>query len=133
MTGMPGLKEKSHIARRGTSSRKAPTKVRAKRPTSHTKASPKAASKRKISGTHHLQNSDTTYVFECTREGCGYRLPREEKAEQGSLRFDLKCPKCHNEEFKCLGKGDLPEGFELHVPSTNIDLDGIRPVDLGSN
>jgi hypothetical protein len=36
-------------------------------------------------------------------------------------------------EFKCLGKGDLPEGFELPVPTTNIDFDSIRPVDLGSN
>ncbi len=36
-------------------------------------------------------------------------------------------------EFKCLGKGDLPETFELPVPTTNIDFDSIKPVDLGSN
>jgi len=36
-------------------------------------------------------------------------------------------------EFKCLGKGDLPESFELPVSATNIDFDSIRPVDLGSN
>jgi Zn finger protein HypA/HybF involved in hydrogenase expression len=133
MTRMQKPKAKSTAAKRATSSKKAQGKVKAKSPTSHPKASLKASSKKTISRTHHRENSDTTYVFECTRPGCGYRLPREEKAEQGSLRFDLKCPKCHNKEFKCLGKGDLPEGFELHVPSTNIDLDSIRPVDLGSN
>jgi len=76
---------------------------------------------------------DETYVFECTRLGCGYKIVREEKAEIGQSRFDLKCPKCHNMEFKCLGKGDLPESFELPVSATNIDFDSIRPVDLGSN
>src|SRR6266568_137050 len=85
------------------------------------------------SRTPRQQNSDATYIFECTRPGCGYRIPREERAEQGSIRFDLKCPKCHNREFKCLGKGDLPETFELPVPTTNIDFDSIKPVDLGSN
>ncbi len=39
----------------------------------------------------------------------------------------------HHREFKCLGKGDLPASFELPVPTTNIDFDNIRPVDLGSN
>jgi hypothetical protein len=49
------------------------------------------------------------------------------------VRFDLKCPKCHNSEFKCLGTGDLPETFELAVPASTIDFDSINPVDLGSN
>jgi hypothetical protein len=49
------------------------------------------------------------------------------------LRFDLKCPKCHNREFKCLGKGDLPATLELAIPATTIDFDSINPVDLGSN
>jgi hypothetical protein len=61
---------------------------------------------------------------------------REEKAEVGQTRFDLKCPKCHNSEFKCLGKGDLPESsesLELTVPTSMIDFDNINPIDLGSN
>jgi hypothetical protein len=73
-----------------------------------------------------------TYVFECTRPDCGYRIVREEKFETGKVRSDLKCPKCHNSEFKCLGTGDLPETFELAVPATTIDFDSINPVDLGS-
>jgi Zn finger protein HypA/HybF involved in hydrogenase expression len=77
--------------------------------------------------------SSETYVFECTRQGCGYRIVREEKAEVGQARFDLKCPKCHNNEFKCLGKGDLPESLELTIPTPTIDFESIRPVDLGSN
>src|SRR5713101_2903173 len=62
-----------------------------------------------------------TYVFECTRKGCGYHIWREEKAEPGQLRFDIKCPKCHNEEFRCLGKGDFPQSFSL--PASPIELD----------
>ncbi|OLB68246.1 hypothetical protein AUI06_11535 [archaeon 13_2_20CM_2_52_21] len=124
--------KKSHAPKRPIKSKKALGKVRTK-PTNHTRASPKTSSRKTISGTHHQQSSDATYIFECTRPGCGYRIPREEKAEQGSLRFDLKCPKCHNREFKCLGKGDLPTTFELPVPTTNIDFDNIKPVDLGSN
>jgi hypothetical protein len=58
---------------------------------------------------------------------------REEKAEIGQTRFDLKCPKCHNNEFKCLGKGDLPEILELSLPPPVIDFDSINPLDLGSN
>src|SRR6266550_4729307 len=108
-------------------------KVKTKRRINHTKTPSKATSRKTTSRTLRQQNSDATYIFECTRPGCGYRIPREERAEQGSLRFDLKCPKCHNREFKCLGKGDLPEAFELPVPTTNIDFDSIKPVDLGSN
>jgi hypothetical protein len=75
-----------------------------------------------------------TYIFECCRQGCGYRIVREEKAEVGQTRFDLKCPKCHNSEFKCLGKGDLPaESLELPIPTPVIDFDNIDMVDLGSN
>src|SRR2546428_13077740 len=114
--------KKSQASKRPVKAKKAPGKVRTKRSTRKT-----------ISSTGHQQSSDTTYIFECTRPGCGYRIPREEKAELGSLRFDLKSPKCHNREFKCLGKGDLPASFELPVPTTNIDFDNIRPVDLGSN
>ncbi|HVH14405.1 MAG TPA: hypothetical protein VNA15_01630 [Candidatus Angelobacter sp.] len=123
----------SQSSKRPVKSKKAPGKVRTKRSTNRTKASPKVSTRITIPRTAHPQKSDTTYIFECTRPGCGYRIPREEKAEVGALRFDLKCPKCHHREFKCLGKGDLPASFELPVPTTNIDFDSIRPVDLGSN
>ena len=125
--------KKSQASKRPVKAKNAPGKVRTKRSTSRSMASPKVSTRKTVSRTGHQQSSDTTYIFECTRPGCGYRIPREEKAEQGSLRFDLKCPKCHNREFKCLGKGDLPASFELPVPTTNIDFDSIRPVDLGSN
>jgi len=133
MTRMPKAARKGNSAKPRTKSTKTQGKARAKRPINHIQTSPKAVSRKTIPKAHRQQSSDTTYIFECTRPGCGYRIPREEKAEQGSLRFDLKCPKCHNKEFKCLGKGDLPEGFELHVPTTNLDFNSIRPVDLGSN
>jgi hypothetical protein len=123
-----------HSAKLPTKTKKSLSKVRTTRPTVRTKASSRKTSIGKtVSRTHHKEGSDATYIFECTRPGCGYRIPREEKAELGSIRFDLKCPKCHHREFKCLGKGDLPEGFELSALTTNIDFNNIRPVDLGSN
>jgi len=126
-------RKKGHAAKSSTKSKNSTGKVKTKRGINHTRAPPKAAGRKTTSRTPRQQNSDATYIFECTRPGCGYRIPREERAEQGSIRFDLKCPKCHNREFKCLGKGDLPETFELPVPTTNIDFDSIKPVDLGSN
>src|SRR2546422_10647624 len=73
-----------------------------------------------------------TYVFECTRKGCGYHIWREEKAEPGQLRFDIKCPKCHNEEFRCLGKGDFPQSFSLPASPLELDL-GSGPIGLDHN
>jgi hypothetical protein len=123
-----------HSEKLPTKSKKSLGNVRTTRSTARTKSSSRKASTRKIvPKTHHKEGSDATYIFECTRPGCGYRIPREEKAELGSIRFDLKCPKCHHREFKCLGKGDLPESFELSALTTNIDFNNIRPVDLGSN
>jgi hypothetical protein len=133
MIYMAKAEKKSPASKRPVKSNKTIGKVRTKRPTNRTKASPKVSTRKTISRTGKQQSSDTTYIFECTRPECGYRIPREEKAELGSLRSDLKCPKCHHREFKCLGKGDLPASFELPVPTTNIDFDNIRPVDLGSN
>jgi len=133
MTFMAMTGKKGHAAKPSTKSKNSTEKVKTKRGINHTKAPSKATSRKTTSRTSRQQNSDATYIFECTRQGCGYRIPREERAEQGSIRFDLKCPKCHNREFKCLGKGDLPETFELPVPTTNIDFDSIKPVDLGSN
>jgi hypothetical protein len=133
MTFMATNGKKSHAAKRQTRSLNHTRKAETKRRTNHNKTPSKASIKKTISRARYRETSEATYIFECTRTGCGYQIPREEKAEQGSLRFDLKCPKCHNREFKCLGKGDLPESFELPVPTTNIDFDSIRPVDLGSN
>lgn len=107
-------------------------------------ASRKASSSTKRSRTRkapaHKKNSNlsggVTYVFECTRQGCGYQIVREEKADTGKLRFDLKCPKCHNREFKCLGPGDLStpeEAMGLTIPSPGIDIGNVSPLDLGSN
>ena len=81
--------------------------------------------------TNKLIDSET-YVFECTRKGCGYHIWREEKAEPGQLRFDIKCPKCHNEEFRCLGKGDFPQSFSLPASPLELDL-GSSPVGIEHN
>lgn len=106
-----------------------------------TTSSKKTTHARKTSTTGHptshrperLGTVGETYVFECARLGCGYKIVREEKAEVGETRFDLKCPKCHNTEFKCQGKGDLPQSIEMSLPIPPIDFDRINPVDLGSN
>jgi hypothetical protein len=58
---------------------------------------------------------------------------RDEKAEPGQLRNDLKCPKCHHIEFRCLGKGDLPETLQVEVPANPVDLDVVRPSNMASN
>jgi hypothetical protein len=76
---------------------------------------------------------DATFVYECTRIGCCYRIVRDERAEQGQLRFDLKCPKCHHKEFRCLGKGDLPETFNIPIPATTINFEAFKTIGLGSN
>ena len=82
---------------------------------------------------HQKSLSQEPYIYECTRPGCGYRIWRDEKAETGEHRFDLKCPKCHSREFRCLGQGDVPETFEVSVPTSILDLDNINPIDLGTN
>jgi hypothetical protein len=131
---MATARKEDRSAKPTARSKKSLGKGRTTRSSVHTKASSRKTSTGKmVSRAHHTENSDTTYIFQCTRPGCGYRLPREEKAEPGSIRFDLKCPKCHHREFKCLGKGDLPQSFELSALTTNIDFNSIRPVDLGSN
>src|SRR5437899_1864754 len=112
--------KKGHAAKPPTKSKNSTGKVKTKRGIDHTKA-PSRATRKTTSRTPRQQNSDATYIFECTRLGCGYRIPREERAEQGSIRFDLKCPKCHNREFKCLGKG-----FNVYVAGPPIT--GKRPA-----
>jgi len=116
-----------------TSKKKAKSKHVAKpRKTSHThKSSPKSGShsKRKTA----LKKDDATYVYECTRPGCGYKIWRDDKGEPGELRNDLKCPKCHHIEFRCLGKGDLPESFQVPIPTNPVDFDAVRASEIGSN
>ena len=82
---------------------------------------------------HHKITEETTYVYECTRPRCEYRIWREDKDEPGHLRFDLKCPKCHHKVFRCLGKGDVPDSFEIPPQATPLDFDTMKTVDLGSN
>src|SRR5438876_12071055 len=88
--------KKGHAAKRQTRSKRSTGKVKTKRGFNHTKAPSKATSRKTPSRTPRQQDSDATYIFECTRPECGYRIPREERAEQGWIRFDLTCPKCHN-------------------------------------
>ena len=80
-----------------------------------------------------MKKDDVTYVYECTRPGCGYKIWRDDKGEPGQLRNDLKCPKCHHVEFRCLGKGDLPENFQVPIPTNPVDLDAIKASEIGSN
>src|SRR5437899_10806534 len=80
-----------------------------------------------------VRKDDVTYVYECTRPGCGYKIWRDDKGEPGQLRNDLKCPKCHHVEFRCLGKGDLPENFQVPIPTNPVDLDAIKASEIGSN
>jgi hypothetical protein len=75
---------------------------------------------------------DVTYVYECTRPGCGYKIWRDDKGEPGQLRNDLKCPKCHHVEFRCLGKGDLPESFQVPIPTNPVDFDAVKTSGIGS-
>src|SRR5438445_13675490 len=95
------------------------------------KSSPKIGShpKRKTA----VKKDDVTYVYECTRPGCGYKIWRDDKGEPGQLRNDLKCPKCHHVEFRCLGKGDLPESFQVPVPTNPVNFDAVGASEIGSN
>ena len=97
----------------------------------HHKSSPKTSShsKRKITA----KKEYVTYVYECTRPGCGYKIWRDDKGELGQLRNDLKCPKCHHIEFRCLGKRDLPESFQVTIPSNPVDFDAVKASEIGSN
>ena len=79
------------------------------------------------------RKEEVTYLYECTRPGCGYKIVRDEKAEPGQLRGDWKCPKCHHIEFRCLGKGDLPDSFQVSASADAIDFDAMRTSQIGSN
>lgn len=121
-----------------TTQRKAPKKtarsktVKKSRSPSHPhKSSPKTGShpKRRTAG----KKDEVTYVYECTRPGCGYKIVRDEKGEPGQLRNDLKCPKCHHVEFRCLGKGDLPESFQVTIATNPLDFNAVKASEIGSN
>jgi len=111
------------------SKRKSPTKSR-NRTRRVARPSLRTASRKAGKST---QLDEATFVYECTRPGCGYRIVRDERAVEGQLRFDLKCPKCHHREFRCLGKGDLPETFNIPIPATPIDFEAFKTIGLGSN
>ncbi len=77
-----------------------------------------------------MGKGDVTYVWQCTRPGCGYKIWKDGKAETGQVRGDLKCPKCHHVEFRCLGKGDLPESFQVDIPTNALDFDAVKTSEL---
>src|SRR5215472_12254955 len=130
---MPKKLKGTSSRKRGSTMTQARRKTRSKTTTSR-RARTTRGSKTSVHRTGPRRSTGVTYVFECTRQGCGYQIVREEKAEAGKLRFDLKCPKCHNREFKCLGPGDLstPE-LENTIPATEISFDNPGTLSLGSN
>src|SRR2546421_3920334 len=79
------------------------------------------------------KKEDVTYVYECTRLGCGYKIWRDDKGEPGQLRNDLKCPKCHHVEFRCLGKGNLPERLQVTIATKPLDFNAVKASEIGSN
>src|SRR2546425_3527159 len=95
------------------------------------KSSPKSGSHSERKTT--TNKDEVTYVYECTRPGCGYKIWRDDKGEPGQLRSDLKCPKCHHVEFRCLGKGDLPESFQVPIPPNPVDFNAVKASEIGSN
>jgi hypothetical protein len=95
------------------------------------KSSPKTRSRPKRKTTREKEY--VTFVYECTRPGCGYKIWRDDKGEPGQLRNDLKCPKCHHVEFRCLGKGDLPESFQVPISPNPVDFNAVRASEIGSN
>src|SRR2546426_5438170 len=121
-------------ASRGKTSKKKAISKRATKPrkAAHPhKSSPKSGSHSKSRTT--TKKDDVTYVYECTRPGCGYKIWRDDKGEPGQLGNDLKCPKCHHVEFRCLGKGDLHESFQVPIPTNPVDFDAVRTSEIGSN
>src|SRR5438309_10047980 len=100
-------RKKGHAAKSSTKSKNSTGKVKTKRGINHTRAPSKATGRKTTSRTPRQQNSDATYIIECTRPGCGYRIPREEQAEQGSIRFDPNGPRVQNREVNGIGTGDL--------------------------
>ncbi len=118
------------------------TKVRKKKAKSKTatksRKSPHSRKSTPKSGSHPKRKTvakkdDVTYVYECTRPGCGYKIWRDDKGQPGQLRNDLKCPKCHHVEFRCLGKGDLPESFQVPIPTNPVDFDAVKTSEIGLN
>src|SRR3989442_12637466 len=93
------------------------------------KSSPKSGShpKRKTA----VKKDDVTYVYECTRPGCGYKIWRGDKGVPDGLRRDLKGPKSHHVEFGGFGKGDLPESFQVPVLTNPVHLEALRTLEIG--
>src|SRR5881409_3566138 len=112
------------------------------KPKTKTRTSVKRTSKvRNATGTKHTKTTrtapkslnETTYLYECTQADCNYRIVRDEKGEHGERRYDLKCPKCHHQEFRCLGPGDLTPEQPLRVPMVEIDFGAFKTIGLGAN
>lgn len=84
--------------------------------------------------TTQKKTQDATFIYECVRPGCGYRIWREEKSETGHLRFNIKCPKCHFQVFKCLGREeDVQNKVPTSQQAATLDFNTSNPVGLESN
>src|SRR3989442_5484957 len=121
-------------ATRGKTTKKKTTSKHVTKPrkTTHPhKSSPKSGSHSKSKSA--VKKDDVTYVYECTRPGCGYKIWRDDKGEPRQLRNDLKFPKYHHVEFRCLGKDDLPESFQVPVPTNPVNFDAVGASEIGSN
>ena len=126
---MPTTRKKVSTRKPRTAKARSIRKTKPRPAASHKKVAPGRTHHETV---HHKALREEPYIYECTRPGCGYRIWRDDKAGEGEHRFDLKCPKCHNREFRCLGKGDLPKTFDVIIPTPTIDLDNINPIDLGT-
>ena len=112
---------------------KSKTARQSKKPRSTSRVRKSTSTKRSLRAKRTTaKKEDATYLYECTRPGCGYKIVRDEKAEPGQLRSDWKCPKCHHVEFRCLGKGDLPESFQVPIPTNPIDFSAVKASEIGS-
>ena len=140
MNPMPKKSNHTNRSKHRSTESRAGKKTRSKT-TAHRRAKSSRAGKTNVHRRAQRKATGITYVFECTRQGCGYQIVREEKADTGKLRFDLKCPKCHNREFKCLGPGDLPmpelgvttTALEESRPAPELDFDNAGRLNLGSS
>ena len=121
------------IARTSRSKSKPKTKsrTRVKRTTKVKRAT--GTKHTKITRTDHKGINEATYIYQCTQADCNYRIVRDEKAEQGEKRYDLKCPKCHHQEFRCLGPGDLTPEQPPHMPLVEVDFGAFKSIGLGAN
>src|SRR2546425_12389997 len=74
------------------------------------KSSPKTISHSKRKTT--TEKEYVTYVYECTRPGCGYKIWRDDKGDRDSLSSTINGPKGNKEKSRVLAKGVSPKAFK---------------------